>query len=111
MESSRPSDGHSLLPYGSAQRLAASMESSLIHFEVAGGIVLVLNALRHQWNPHLSQLHDAIVESQVLNALRHQWNPHRREDERQRREYSVLNALRHQWNPHFWHTITKYAPR
>jgi hypothetical protein len=36
----------------------------------------VLNALRHQWNPHLCRRCQAFAHPVVLNALRHQWNPH-----------------------------------
>jgi hypothetical protein len=36
----------------------------------------------------------------VLNALRHQWNPHRRPPGHAQRKPQVLNTLRHQWNPH-----------
>ena len=83
----------------------------------------VLNALRHQWNPHLmsstrvfvtrcTQRLAASMESSlalrvktryahiVLNALRHQWNPHARCPTFPAPSPAVLNALRHQWNPH-----------
>ena len=84
-----------------AQRLAASMESSRPGMVAADAALDVLNALRHQWNPHCTALSYAdqlrmrcstpcgingiltlTVElrscrSLVLNALRHQWNPHR----------------------------------
>src|SRR5437867_3082379 len=101
------------------------MESS--HFAngcVAPRSVRVLNALRHQWNPHKIRLVEAIARASVLNALRHQWNPHTfgavlvsatfRSAQRLAasmesspgagaggvRPARVLNALRHQWNPH-----------
>ena len=112
----------------SAQRLAASMESSheaSVHQICALGTVL--NALRHQWNHHVALaaaarllpgdqcstpcgingiittgVHLAIRAAiAVLNALRHQWNHHHRHCEIQS-DYgtAVLNALRHQWNHH-----------
>ena len=91
-----------VLPRISAQRLAASMESSPVSsVGIASGSDQVLNALRHQWNPHRDTAAYAIRPVHVLNALRHQWNPHlitwpSWRSQRQR----VLNALRHQWNPH-----------
>ncbi len=36
----------------------------------------VLNALRHQWNPHPRPHTKGLTHGYVLNALRHQWNPH-----------------------------------
>ena len=111
----------------SAQRLAASMESSLIKIMASRFMRnAVLNALRHQWNPHTEVCNRGVRAGTVLNALRHQWNPHPGDTslpldaakqcstpcgingiltllvQRQHVEmgHYVLNALRHQWNPH-----------
>ena len=89
-------------PCPSAQRLAASMESSPLRLRALIGAGTVLNALRHQWNPHrrpraicscrtrcstpcgingiLTQtlVAPGSTSLRVLNALRHQWNPHGR---------------------------------
>ena len=65
-------------------------------------IVHVLNALRHQWNPHTAG-HERFDAGLVLNALRHQWNPHQCSTPcgiNGILTSTVLNALRHQWNPH-----------
>ena len=52
MESS-PRDVTSTAVIAGAQRLAASMESSQRPIVIALGEGGVLNALRHQWNPHM----------------------------------------------------------
>ena len=83
-----------------AQRLAASMESSPAGSHATMAASAVLNALRHQWNPHTDMRHRAASTLIVLNALRHQWNPHRARSWYRDAAPSVLNALRHQWNPH-----------
>ena len=64
-----------------AQRLTASMETSpgttrRVTSPVGVGWH-VLNALRHQWNPHTVEPPQLMPSGLVLNALRHQWNPHR----------------------------------
>src|SRR5262245_28938424 len=41
-----------------------------------------------------------MFSSEVLNALRHQWNPHPCLNLNLDKGVWVLNALRHQWNPH-----------
>ncbi len=99
------------------------MESSLPTAAVAPLSTVVLNALRHQWNPHLGCSLAPPGRVRVLNALRHQWNPHDARQlghdvgvqcstpcgingilttaaSRQSAYRGVLNALRHQWNPH-----------
>src|SRR5438128_11991875 len=59
-----------------AQRLAASMESSPQAYGRGPCPQMVLNALRHQWNPHVCWTQRLGHAPMVLNALRHQWNPH-----------------------------------
>src|SRR5882672_8173429 len=53
-----------------AQRLTASMESSLERAGHQLAKIAVLNALRHQWNPHGGPCQAAILAAHVLNALR-----------------------------------------
>src|SRR5262249_32373522 len=59
-----------------AQRLSASIESSPIAPETPQAVLQVLNALRHQWNPHILPGTVPEMPLKVLNALRHKWNPH-----------------------------------
>ena len=106
-----------------AQRLTASMESSLVQLKrLLGGVSCStpygINGIFTSFNDPTS------LQLVVLNALRHQWNLHRQPREAQQRagfpcstpygingiftvssaarnaSASVLNALRHQWNLH-----------
>ena len=52
-----------------AQRLAASMESSRYPPKAEGSALMVLNALRHQWNPH-SMGSNLLVYKNLWVALR-----------------------------------------
>ena len=86
----------------SAQRLAASMESS--HNPPArdgSGDQPVLNALRHQWNPHKSlDVEDTSTNGCSTPCGINGILTHKRALIRFT-QVPVLNALRHQWNPHF----------
>src|SRR6266851_10016685 len=82
MESSLLIGRRDILVIGSAQRLAASMESSPFPRCARWANPTVLNALRHQWNPHKQDMGYVEGLITVLNALRHQWNPHFQRTER-----------------------------
>ena len=101
MESSRRIRRMACCASKGAQRLSASMESSpssrACHSAVSQcstpcGIngILTHRQPRHRHAPC------------VLNAFRHQWNPHTVESVIDRASI-VLNAFRHQWNPHYVH--------
>ena len=59
-----------------AQRLSASMESSLYRRSRPLRRSAVLNAFRHQRNLHVARTANAFTAASVLNAFRHQWNLH-----------------------------------
>ena len=109
------------IPVSGAQRLAASMESSPARVGTTLTHRRVLNALRHQWNPHsvgrapkkdlCAQRLAASMESSLQNtdscclpsgAQRLAASMESSQDTAVWRYMApcVLNALRHQWNPH-----------
>ena len=123
MESSRDAHGVTRL-VDCAQRLAASMESSLGDSVCHGvepivcstpcginGILtpriahawsvrsLVLNALRHQWNPHYGT-HSVAIDRFGAQRLAASMESSPSASECPSCSAAVLNALRHQWNPH-----------
>ncbi len=67
---------------------------------MAGGILGVLNALRHQRKNHMKDRYSVRFPASVLNALRHQRKNHVVDENGNPLEVYVLNALRHQRKNH-----------
>ncbi len=70
----RPRPANSRAPR--AQRLSASLESSLTRICVSRCSSSVLNAFRHHWNLHAWDCGRSRHSRRVLNAFRHHWNLH-----------------------------------